>query len=279
MRGMTATATLVEPIRSVDAVGARVEARRRTILGVTVEALLHDEAVAAVRRAIAERTLLRINFLNANNANIATADPALASALRRSLVLADGIGVDIASRMLYGAPFPDNLNGTDFVPRLLGDLRQPLTIGLLGGSRAVVEQAARKLAAKVPQHSVIVIGDGYFSDDAEAASRVRAVKPDILLVAMGTPRQETFADAHIKPGDCGIVITVGALFDFMAERVTRAPELLRRARLEWVYRLALEPGRLARRYLLGNPVFLTRVMLQKMSGRADTAAPAPAVAG
>ena len=89
------------------------------------------------------------------------------------------------------------------------------------------------------------------------------LRPEILLVAMGVPRQELWIERHITAEHCTLPIAVGALFDFMSGAVPRAPSLMRQLRMEWVFRLMIEPMRLWRRYVLGNPIFLVRVLREK----------------
>ena len=107
-------------------------------------AIRWDDAIALLNRLIAERRFTKVSFLNAHNANIAYTDPVFAQALDDFLILPDGIGVDLAAKLLYGAPFPDNLNGTDFVPAFLQASTKPLTVGLLGATRVNAEAASRK---------------------------------------------------------------------------------------------------------------------------------------
>ncbi|MDN2565835.1 WecB/TagA/CpsF family glycosyltransferase [Aquibium sp. A9E412] len=235
---------------------------RREILGSEVAALAWDDGIALLRRRLAERRFTKVSFLNAHNANIACADAAFREALADFLVLPDGIGVDIAARLLYGRPFPANLNGTDLVPALLRAETRPLRVGLLGARRANAERAAAVLAAQAPQHRFEVIHDGYFTADEEPAivARIAEIRPDILLVAMGVPRQEMWIAENLTADHCTMPIAVGALLDFLSGAVSRAPGWMRRLRIEWLYRLLLEPRRLWRRYVLGNPLFLARVL-------------------
>ena len=245
----------------------------KRILGISVLAIRWDDAIALLARLIAERRFTKVSFLNAHNANIAYSDPVFAEALDDFLILPDGIGVDLAAQLLYGAPFPDNLNGTDFVPAFLQASTRPLTVGLLGATRVNAEAASVKLAALAVQHNFVVIHDGYFSaaQEPEIIGRIAALRPDMLLVAMGVPRQELWIARHIDERHCTMPVAVGALLDFLSGSVPRAPLWMRRLRLEWLFRLAVEPGRLWRRYVVGNPVFLLRVIRQKFSHR-----PAPA---
>ena len=171
----------------------------KTILGISVLAIRWDDAIALLTRLIAERRFTKVSFLNAHNANIAYTDPVFAEALDDFLILPDGVGVDLAAKLLYGAPFPDNLNGTDFIPAFLQASARPLTVGLLGATRANAEAASIKLAALAVQHKFVVVHDGYFSPAEEQAivDRIEALRPDVLLVAMGVPRQELWIARHI----------------------------------------------------------------------------------
>jgi exopolysaccharide biosynthesis WecB/TagA/CpsF family protein len=239
----------------------------KDILGIPVASVGLDAAIRLLRGLVAENRFTKVAFLNAHNANLACTDPQFAEALSDFLMLSDGVGVDIAAKLLYGEPFPANLNGTDFIPAFLAAEPRPLTIGLLGTKRAHAEAAAAKLTEMSPHHSVVVIHDGYFTAEQEPLilERIEALRPDILLVAMGVPRQEFWIAKNITSRHCTLPIAVGALLDFLSGMVPRAPVWMRRLRLEWVFRLVVEPGRLWRRYVLGNPVFLARVMRQKLS--------------
>lgn len=238
------------------------------ILGVRVADLGRAAAVAAVHRALSGKIHTRIAFLNAHCANIAVSDPGYLRSLSDFLVLPDGIGVELAARMLRGSPFRDNLNGTDFVPLLLQEIDMPLTIGLLGARPGIGRQAVARLASTYPAHRFVDLGDGFFQREEEPAvlQRIAELRPDLLLVGMGVPRQEKWVAANLTDSHCTVVMAVGALIDFLSGTIPRAPVWLRRARMEWVYRLLLEPRRMWRRYILGNPVFLLRVFRQKLRG-------------
>lgn len=238
----------------------------RDILGVDVACLNWDAALDLMDEHLIERQFLKLGWLNAHCANVAQTDPAYREALRDFLVLPDGFGVDIASKVFYGDKFPANLNGTDFVPRLLQHIVRPLRVALLGGRPGIADEAAKSFHDMAPQHDYDVISDGYFTpDDLDSIQRRLAdCRPDILLIAMGVPLQELFIARHIGPEHCTIACAVGALLDFQAGHVERAPKWVRDLRMEWLYRLVQEPKRLAKRYLVGNPLFLWRVGLQRL---------------
>lgn len=236
---------------------------KRQILGVEVTALDQVEAVAAIAECIVSNRFTKVGFLNAHVANLAQADQNFRGVLEGFLVLPDGVGVDIASKALFGEKFPDNLNGTDFVPFLLRSLPNRIKVGLIGAARDNVEAAADRLKRIAPKHDYQVFGDGFFTSDMEPAilSKIASAQPDVLLVAMGVPRQELWID-KLDDTHATVVMGVGALFDFLSGAVPRAPQWMRTFRLEWLFRLILEPSRLWRRYILGNPLFLMHLLRQ-----------------
>jgi alpha-1,3-mannosyltransferase len=242
--------------------------RRRRILDVSVTVSTRSEAVKELDRRFEQKKSTFIAFANANCLNIAYRDPRVRAALGEAVVLNDGIGIDLASKLLFGAQFPDNLNGTDFTPYYLQHSRHLLRIYLLGGKRGVVERAAKLITETCPWHEVVGYHEGYFphSEDGLVASTIRVSRADVLLVAMGNPDQELWLRTNFDVTGCRLGFAVGALFDFIAGEVQRAPVWVRTARLEWVYRLAQEPERLWRRYVLGNPIFMLRILGQWWTG-------------
>ena len=248
----------------------------RTVLDVPVQVQTLAEAVKLVDARYELREGTAIAFANAHTLNVAAETPAFHLALQNALVFNDGLGVDIASHILYGSPFPENLNGTDFVPNYLRRTKHRYRIFLLGAKPGIAEGAAHRLSVLCPGHKVVGCRNGHFDRDqaSEIADLIRCSKADLLLVAMGNPKQELFLHELLAATGCRLGIGVGALFDFLAGDVPRAPLLVQRWRLEWVYRLLQEPSRLAGRYLVGNPRFLMRLLSQWWSGsRVKTAGP------
>ncbi len=239
----------------------------RDVGGIGIAVLTQPAALAELSDAMATGRHVKLAFCNANLVNIAAQDPLLQRRLASFLVLADGIGVDIGGWLLHGAPFPANLNGTDFIPALFANEPRRLRVALLGGRPGVADRAAEQLARRFPRHVFDVICHGYFDPSQEAGllARLAAAPPDLLLVAFGNPRQESWISDKLGPQHCSVAAGVGALFDFFAGEVPRAPELVRQTRLEWVYRLWREPRRLWRRYILGNPTFMMRLLRQRFA--------------
>ncbi|MDY8107948.1 WecB/TagA/CpsF family glycosyltransferase [Fulvimarina sp. 2208YS6-2-32] len=225
--------------------------------------------IAQVGQALERGEPVKLAFLNAHCVNLARQDRAYREALASCRVLPDGVGVDIGARIIHGRFFVENLNGTDFVPRLFAEIETPLKVALVGGRPGVAERAARTLKAQTPRHAFVAVSDGYFGE----AGRDRVLSTleadggfDVVLVAMGVPAQELFMNLHLNVGHGRILIGVGALFDFLAGNVARAPLAVRKVRLEWVWRMGLEPSRLWRRYVLGNPRFLAGILKDRLGG-------------
>lgn len=243
--------------------------RQRTILGVSFEPMRRDQALARIDRELERGGSLRVAFANAHTLTLAKRNAAFRRILADFLVLNDGVGVDIASRLKFGKTFPDNLNGTDFVPYYLSRTQHRLRIFLVGATPEVVSEAAHRFAVTWPQHQIIGTCDGYFRDEAQVDQLcriIRDVKADLLLVGLGNPTQELWiADRGVATG-ARLQMGVGALFDFASGRVPRAPPWVRRLRCEWAYRLAREPRRLFSRYVLGGLVFLRHVLSDRRTG-------------
>ncbi len=257
-----------------------------SFLGIRIDEMHPQEALERISAGLGSGQKQRVYFVNAHCVNMAFRHREYWEALAQGeLVLADGSGVLLGSRLL-GLPIRHNLNGTDLVPRLCAQAAQRrLTVFLLGAEPGVADLAAARLMNAYPGLRVVGVQHGFFGPEEEAGVivRINAARPDILLVAMGVPRQEVWITRHWERLDVGAAFAVGALFDFIAERFKRAPGWMRRLGIEWVFRLIQEPGRLWQRYLLGNLVFLARVACAALNPRARHAAqqaltrPLPAV--
>jgi alpha-1,3-mannosyltransferase len=248
-----------------DALGARW----RTILGVPVFVATQAEAVATIDAEYNAQKSTIVAFANANALNAAAINDKFRSVLNQCLVMNDGIGVDAASRILFGLRFPQNLNGTDFTPNYFKNTTNSYRIFFLGSSSGVAERAASRLMAIAGgRHQIAGCQNGYSraDDTATIVAKIQASQADVVLVAMGNPRQEMWLAENLEATGCRLGFAVGALFDFLSGDVSRAPLWVRSARLEWFYRLLREPGRLWRRYLVGIPIFLLRVFGQWWSG-------------
>jgi len=195
-----------------------------------------------------------------------------------SLALVDGMPVLWASRLL-GTPLPEKVSGSDLVmPLARVAAAHGWRVYLLGGGPGTAAAAAEWLRAFCGVHVVghddaVITLDGSGPGEDAVLQRIRRARPQLVLVALGSPKQELWIHRvrhHIRPA---VAIGVGATLDFVAGRVRRAPPWMSRLGLEWLYRLAQEPRRLWRRYLVQDPAFLwilARTLLLARSRRTRT---------
>ena len=237
------------------------------ILGVQVASATEPAALGELERLADAGAPVLVAYVNAHTLNLAATDPSYKALLQDAgLVLNDGVGVALAAR-IGGHRFPANLNGSDFNPRILElAARRSWPVFFLGASQGVAEEAARRLKERIPNLVVAGTRDGYFprGDDAEVAKMIEGSGAAVVMVAMGNPLQETWLRDNLAATGAKIGVGVGAFFDFSAENVRRAPAWMNRVGVEWLFRLAQEPKRLWRRYVVGNPVFLYRVLRERL---------------
>jgi beta-1,4-glucosyltransferase len=195
------------------------------------------------------------------------------------IVVNDGVGMDIAALLIQKSRFQENLNGTDFTPYFFKRSKRALRVYLVGGKQEVLQKAADYTRHQLGQE-IAGVCDGYedMQNRRHLIDKINRSKPDVVLVALGNPIQEEWILDNRPALDAGVVIGVGALFDFWAGDKARAPLLVQRLRLEWFYRLCLEPRRLFRRYTVDIVKFLMHCHKYRYGDPAagDPAAGAPA---
>ncbi|HEX2015199.1 MAG TPA: WecB/TagA/CpsF family glycosyltransferase [Solirubrobacteraceae bacterium] len=209
----------------------------------------------------------RVMYVNAHVLNQSRENAVLRDALKHAdLVYCDGYGVRLAAKAM-DTEIPHRMTGADWIwdlAKLCEAADQ--SVYLLGSEPTVAREAAERMIRSYPGLRVAGHHHGYFDLDSPHAERViediNARRPDIVLVGMGTPKQELWVQRNAPRLEADVLWTVGALFDYVSGRVPRAPSWLADNGLEWIFRLAIEPQRMWRRYLLGNPVFLSRVLHQ-----------------
>lgn len=219
----------------------------RTLGPLSVPVKTGRDAVRDIVGAVLRKQPLQVAFANTHLLYCAVRDPGYASDMERFYLVNDGIGLNLLARMACGRGFEENLNGTDLTPRVLAALPFGTRVLLVGARPRVVRRAAHRMLQRWPHLEICAYHDGY-AGGARALQDLRDLKPDVVLVGMGNPRQERWISQGLEAHPSAVFLGVGALFDFIAEAVPRAPEGLRRLRLEWAFRLAQEPRRLWRRY-------------------------------
>jgi N-acetylglucosaminyldiphosphoundecaprenol N-acetyl-beta-D-mannosaminyltransferase len=232
---------------------ARVE-----LFGVEIDPLRMDQAVAQIRAWVqdSDRRCRFVVTPNVDHVVLLQHHDGLRAAYRDAgMVLVDGAPVLWSSRLL-GLPVPGRVAGSDLVPSLFDAVpdSEPLRTYLLGAGPGVAERAAVKIRRHWP--AIDVVGTyspplGFERNDAEneaILARITQARPDVLIVGLGAPKQELWVHKHRARLAAKVALCVGATIDFLAGEKSRAPVWMRRAGMEWLYRVATEPRRLAARY-------------------------------
>lgn len=270
---------LARTLFSVLLYGGKLRAPTDTLnfFGLSVINTTMDDALDwIIQRAQGERCTV-LQFVNPHCLNVAHSDRAYYAAMQAAdRILPDGSGIKLGCR-IQGSALRGNLNGTDLFPLLCGRLEAAgLSAFLLGGAPGVAQATADNMRERFAGLKIAGIRDGFFSPDQLAAliQEINASGAAILLVAMGVPRQELWIEAQREHLQVGLAMGVGGCFDFYSGRIPRAPVWLRELGLEWIWRMLQEPGRMWRRYILGNPLFLWRVWrdARRQRAAADSAA-------
>lgn len=242
-----------------------------SLFGLDVMDTTVDEAARWIVECALAGERRQVSFLNADCVNIMHRNPAYQEALEKSdRIFADGIGVRLAAR-LAGYSLKDNVNGTDLFPVLCRHAaRSGAGVFLFGAREGRAEAAGENMRRANPGLTIAGCHHGYIKDAEAEAQVIDAINQsgaDILLVALGAPSQELWIARNREKLRPAVILGVGGLFDYYSGSVARAPMLIRKLSMEWVWRLAMEPRRLARRYIIGNAEFLMRVGSVTSSGR------------
>lgn len=242
-------------------------------LGVPLQRLSPDQLVESFESALESEGPLHFSYLNAAVSNLAAEDPNLGRILRKAdLVYVDGFGVRLGCWIL-GISCPPRSTAADFWPRIMEICcRKRKSVGLLGGTPGAAQTLRTGLLKRFPDLRIPFVCDGYeeFEEEKNWRSHLANDPPDLLLVGLGVPKQEEWIEKCRNQFGVRLYWSVGALFEYDVGALKRAPTWMRTIGLEWVHRLWAEPGRLWKRYLIGNPRFLLRCLSSRLRGRGGT---------
>jgi N-acetylglucosaminyldiphosphoundecaprenol N-acetyl-beta-D-mannosaminyltransferase len=259
-------------------------ARRRVRIGrATIDDVTMAEAVDAIADLVAQRKGGIVCTPNVDHLVLLEDDVRLRGAYERaSLVTADGMPIVWASRLL-GTPLREKVSGSDLIGPLLQRAgRERWRVYLLGGGEGVAARAAERLKIDAPGLEIVGIDARTIDLDRdppthhELCQRLTAARPDLVLLALGCPKQEIVMARIAESVRPAVCVGVGAGLDFLAGTVPRAPRWISAAGLEWLYRLAREPRRLWRRYLLRDPR-VAWILLRDLRGAGRRKADARAI--
>ena len=249
--------------------------KRVDVLGVGVDPVSVVELHAKILGIVREGGHALVLHVNVHGLNLCYRDPALRSFCNAApVVFADGAGVVLAARIL-GEHLPERITYADWAWQLASFAeKESLSLFFLGARPGVAGMAAARLRERHPDLKVVGTHHGYFAHEDPGAPENEAVlreinasRPDILLVGFGMPLQERWLMRNWERVDARVALTGGAVFDYVSGELRRGPRILTDNGFEWLARLFIEPARLWRRYVIGNPLFLLRVLKQRLAQR------------
>jgi N-acetylglucosaminyldiphosphoundecaprenol N-acetyl-beta-D-mannosaminyltransferase len=239
-----------------------MSSRRIHLLGAPLDPVTLEDAVARVDEAVATRRPALNASLNAAKLVRMQTDSELRESIEFcDIVTADGVPVVWAARAL-GHAVPGRVNGTDLMELLFAHAAERgYSVYLLGSEPGILSLARAEIERRHPAIRIVGTQHGFFPPAEEAAvvERIAAARPDILFIALGTPQKELFQARHRDELGVPFTMGVGGSFEVLAGARKRAPRWAQRTGLEWAFRLAQEPRRLAGRYVVGNTRFVVLV--------------------
>ena len=242
-----------------------------SILGIKVSNASSEEAIALIESLLTGDSEMThpIYIVNAHTLNLAADDPGYHETLNSAYrVFGDGTGVRWAARQ-RGVLMRDNLVGTDLIPKLFESTSgRGYRYFILGGDLDTNARAADACSKRYPGWDLAGFHHGYLSKDktTEVIKVINDAKADMLLVGMGNPKQEQWIHDHLYELEVPVAIGVGGLLDHWAGNLTRAPLWVRKKGFEWLQLLLQQPHKW-KRYLIGNPKFLVRILLSLSTDR------------
>jgi N-acetylglucosaminyldiphosphoundecaprenol N-acetyl-beta-D-mannosaminyltransferase len=254
--------------RSVDAALLGLECIE--LLGVRIHQLSVDALIDLIIQAVQSRRKILAVYANVHTLNLAYDLEWFRDFYNRAdVVFCDGFGVKWAAQ-LFGVILP-RYTPPDWIPKLSqACVQYNLSIFFVGGQPGVAEKAAAHLKQQAEDLRIVGTHHGYFDKTAGTAENesviqiINAAKPDIVILGFGMPIQERWLLENWDRLDTSVALTAGAMFDFLAGEVWRGPRWMTDHGLEWLSRFLTEPRRLWRRYLIGNPLFVARILKQRL---------------
>lgn len=229
------------------------------LFGFKIDTLKFDAAVEEAESLIRSGKVSQVVTINPEMFNEAERNSGFASVINNAeMIIPDGIGVKIA--LLINGVSSERIPGIDFAKELLKlSAKNNWSVGIIGAKEEVIDQACSNLKQEIPALRILYAHNGYFDDDNKIYEDLKRVNPDLLLVAMGSPRQEFFISGAKKVLNKGLMVGIGGSLDVWSGNVKRAPMLFQKTGTEWLYRTITQPERF-KRIFPALPLFLLKAI-------------------
>lgn len=241
---------------------------RINILGIRISNLTTSELLLKIKKEISSNNTSLMLSANVHSINLSHKYLWFKNLINNSeIVRNDSAGVLLAGKIL-GTPIKERMTWADFGWNLADYCeKENISLYFLGDKPGIAEKARTKIQKKHVALNIIETHHGYFEkigqENEEVIRKINQLKPDILIVGLGMPLQEKWILENKPKLKVGLIITGGNCFSFLSGEETRAPLWMHRNGLEWMFRLIKEPKRMFNRYIIGNPLFLFRVLKHK----------------
>ncbi len=238
---------------------------RVKLLGCEIDTYTFDGAVEKGLELIGEDKVSQVVTINPEMIDCAGADVNFAEILKNAeMVIPDGVGVKIGLKILgYNV---ERIAGIDFAKKLIEKCSEKnLPVALIGAKPEIVSQACEKLKEEYPSLNIVYSHDGYFKEDDEVLNELKNSGARLVLVALGSPKQEFFINKARNILPFGLMVGVGGSFDVWSGNVERAPEIFQKLGIEWLYRTVTQPERF-KRIFPTLPLFVLKVVKEKFFG-------------
>lgn len=233
------------------------------ILGVQIDNLDDEELLAKIRDSLIENKKLYISYANANTINISSKNQNFKKLLNSfDIVHPDGIGIYRASKILFKSNgFKTRFSGSDFYPKLSSELAKGNWKVFFFGH---TDKILNKIKLKNPNLNICGSAEGYNFDPVKIVKQINDKSPDILIIGLGQPLQEEVMSFYRDFIECNVIMAVGDGIKVFAGEKIRGPRFMQNLGLEWLVRFILNPFKYWKRYLVGNPLFLYRIIRAKI---------------
>ncbi|MFA5832624.1 MAG: WecB/TagA/CpsF family glycosyltransferase [Bacteroidota bacterium] len=241
--------------------------KKYRIVSLDISDVNYKEIEKHISKAIQNREKITIAYATAHIVNLAKDDKLLQEALSTTdIIHPEGNGVWLASKLLYAKGFAERFNWTDHAKLLLKRCAiEGWNIFILGSTTDILQLAAEKIQKDIPNLKIVGMKNGF--EDVETGNLIETInsaKPDILWLAMGSPKQNLWSHQHKHELNCSVIQAVGDAITLLAGLKKRGPKFIQFIGLEWFVRFLFNPVKYFSRYVVGIPLFLVRVLIQKI---------------